>query len=99
MRKYGVILITEKQIRSKPMKKCESCQAEMLEDVNLHTDYVGGYSFEEEIFVTYVTGSHFGKDLFGREREVEDMATKRVKARVCPQCGKVELYVDLNSDE
>lgn len=64
------------------MKKCSDCNAEMIEDVNLHTDYVGGVSFEEQIFVTH--------------DEANKITTRRVRARVCPKCGKVEFYVDLN---
>lgn len=29
------------------MKKCSECNTEMIEDTSLHTDYVGGVSFEE----------------------------------------------------
>ena len=34
------------------MKKCSDCNIEMIEDTNLHTDYVGGVSFEERIYLT-----------------------------------------------
>ena len=29
------------------MKMCSDCNIPMIEDTNLHTDYVGGVSFEE----------------------------------------------------
>jgi len=29
----------------------------------------------------------------------DKLSIKRVKARVCPSCGKVELYVDLKGNE
>ena len=61
------------------MKKCNECNVEMIEDTNLHTDYVGGVSFEEQIYLSYTNGKAI---------------TCRVKARVCPSCGKVELFVD-----
>ncbi len=63
------------------MKKCSECNIEMIENTNLHTDYVGGVMFEEQIFLSF----HNSAGKFG---------TKRVKARVCPNCGKVELFVD-----
>ena len=60
------------------MKKCSDCNVEMIEDTNLHTDYVGGAKMEERLYLTVMYKS-----------------TLRVKARVCPQCGKVEFYVDM----
>ena len=63
------------------MKKCDNCNIEMIENTNLHTDYVGGVKFEEQVFL-----------------EKENDVTKRIKARVCPNCGKVELFVDLEND-
>lgn len=81
------------------MIKCEKCDVEMLEDTNLHTDYVGWVSFEEQIYLSYVNGTTTSKNIFGKEKQKENYFTKRVKARVCPNCGKVELYVDLNSQE
>ena len=35
------------------MKKCDVCNTIMIEDTNLHTDVVGGVSFEEQIYLTY----------------------------------------------
>ena len=73
------------------MKICSDCNIGMVEDAELHTDYVGGVRFEEQIFVSYEGTESNG--LFGESN------TKRVKARVCPKCGKVELYVNFNEDE
>ena len=78
------------------MKKCSDCNVEMIEKTELHTDYVGGVSFEEQIYLTYVNGTRTAKSLFGQEKEKETYTTNRVRARVCPKCGKVELYVDFN---
>lgn len=76
------------------MKKCNDCNIEMINGEGLHTDYVGGVSFEEQIFLDYKDEEHGSKMLFSKEK----YSTKRVMARVCPKCGKVELYVDLNND-
>ena len=73
------------------MKKCTDCNVIMIEDTNLHTDYVGGVKFEEQIYLTYGDEQNGTKPLFGSNK----ISTKRVKARVCPNCGKVELYIDL----
>ena len=80
------------------MKKCENCNIEMIENTNLHTDYVGGVTYEEQIYLSYVNGTTISKNIFGKEREKENNVTKRVKARVCPNCGKVELFVELEDE-
>lgn len=81
------------------MIKCERCNVEMKEDASIHTDYVGGYSFEEQIYITYNDGSVITKNVFGKEKEKDKYDSKQVKCRFCPKCGKVELYIDLNSEE
>ena len=56
---------------------------------------LGGVSFEEQIYLTYADEENGTKPIFGGNK----ISTKRVKARVCPKCGKVELYVDLKNEE
>lgn len=33
------------------MVKCERCNVEMKEDTEIHTDFVGGYRFEDQIYI------------------------------------------------
>ena len=73
------------------MKKCSECNIDMIEDTNLHTDYVGGVKFEEQIYLDYKDDINGSKVLFSDKK----ISKRRLKARVCPNCGKVELYVDL----
>lgn len=73
------------------MKKCNDCNIEMVESINLHTDYVGGASMDERIYIEYYDEKYGEKRLFSNEK----ISIRRVKGRVCPNCGKVELYVDL----
>jgi ssDNA-binding Zn-finger/Zn-ribbon topoisomerase 1 len=77
------------------MKKCSDCNVEMIEKTNLHTDYVGGTRIEEEIYLDYADEENGFNVLFSNEKK----SIRRVKARLCPQCGKVELFVDLNEKE
>lgn len=60
------------------MKKCSDCNVEMIEDTNIHTDYVGGISFEEQIYITYTKGLKTVKGLFGNEKQIGDTTTKRI---------------------
>ena len=73
------------------MKKCVDCNVDMIEDAVIHTDYVGGVEFEEQIFVEYYDEENGFKPLLGKKK----MSIRQAKARVCPKCGKVELYVDI----
>ena len=73
------------------MKICKDCNVEMIEDTNIHTDYVGGVDFETQIYLDYADDENGSKMLFSNKK----VSRKKVKARVCPKCGKVELYVDL----
>ena len=73
------------------MKICNDCNVVMIEDTSLHTDYVGGVSFEEQIYLDYNDEINGSKMLFSDKK----ISKRRVKARVCPNCGKVELYIDL----
>lgn len=77
------------------MKKCKDCNVEMIECSSLHTDYVGGVKFEEQILLDYDDEKNGTKMLFSNKK----VSKKRLKARVCPSCGVVELYVDLASNE
>lgn len=77
------------------MKKCFDCNAEMIEEASIHIDYIGGAKMEERIYVDYDDEKNGFTPLLGNKK----ISIKMVRARVCPQCGKVELYVDLNKDE
>ena len=67
------------------MKKCSDCNIDMVEQTNLHTDYVGGVKFEEQIYLDYEDEENGTKPLFSNTKKKK----KRLKARVCPKCGKV----------
>lgn len=81
------------------MKKCNECSVEMIEDTSLHTDYVGGVRFEEQIYLSYVNGKEIVRNVFGKEKEKDNDITERVKARVCPNCGKVELFINVDGNQ
>ena len=76
------------------MKRCSDCNIEMVENTNLHTDYVGGVKFEEQLYLDYDDEINGSKMLFSNKK----VSKRRIKARVCPACGKVELYVDINEN-
>ena len=71
----------------------------MKEDTKIHTDFVGGYRFEDHIYISYDAGKIVTKNIFVKEQERQQYESKQVKPRFCPKCGKVELFIDLNSEE
>lgn len=76
------------------MKKCSDCDVIMVGETNLHTDYIGGIRFEEQIYLDLKKNVKISME---NEDKILKKGPKRVKARVCPVCGKVELYIDLNN--
>lgn len=75
------------------MKKCDDCDVIMIGETDLHTNYVGGVKFEEQIYLEFEKNVRI---LAEGQEKIINTYPKRVKARVCPKCGKVELYIDLN---
>lgn len=76
------------------MKKCSDCDVIMIGETDLHTDYIGGIRFEEQIYVDLEKNVKIPTE---NEDKILKKGPKRVQARVCPVCGKVELYIDLNN--
>ncbi len=81
------------------MKKCSDCNAEMIDNVELYGQHPFelGVDGESELLVSFVDGKTTVKGLFGSEKEKDNICEYTLKARVCPKCGKVELYIDLNN--
>lgn len=71
----------------------------MKKGTEIHTDFVGAYRFEDQIYISYDVGKIVTKNIFGKEQERQHYESKQVKPRFCPKCGKVELFIDLNSEE
>lgn len=76
------------------MKKCSDCNCEMIDDCPItgKHPYVSDFRQRVDISVSIPTGQ---KNSFpGIPCEAADRC--ELKARVCPKCGKVELYADLS---
>lgn len=76
------------------VKKCSDCDVIMIGETDLHTDYIGGARFDEQIYLDLE--KNIKVPIEGSDKIIKK-GTRRVKARVCPVCGKVELYIDLNN--
>jgi len=78
------------------MKECENCKVAMIDNAEIIGQHLAeaGRDAISNIYVSYVDGVKEVKGLFGKVKEEENHCFFNVKARVCPKCGKVELYVD-----
>ena len=76
------------------MKKCSECNCDMIDDCKIK----GQLSFEvgmngvSRISIEIPTGE-MKKSIFGFQ--YNEMDIHELKARVCPECGKTELYIDI----
>ena len=71
------------------MKKCNDCNVEMIEGVEVfgQQHFEIGPESQSTIYLNIPTGKKFLG--FDRTTRVEPLA------RICPKCGKVELYVNI----
>ena len=77
------------------MKKCNDCKVEMI-PAKLLTNPLEFTVLEEarRIELEYVSGTS-KTTIFGKTKEYEEKNSSDLKARLCPKCGKVELYIDI----
>lgn len=67
------------------MKQCEDCKVDMLDDIEIKGQHPFEIGIDGESRIRAVVK---GKGIFSNIIEV--------KSRVCPKCGKIELYIDPN---
>jgi hypothetical protein len=74
------------------MKKCSDCNVEMIDDVSIKGQhpFEVGMDGESDIFISIPTNEK-GSFLGIKYDKVNEVMCK---ARICPKCGKVELYVE-----
>lgn len=75
------------------MKLCNDCNMNMVENVKVEGQHPFelGVDGKSKIFLDIPTGEN-GKFL---GLSLDKTIRTDLKARVCPKCGKVEMYVDI----
>ena len=79
------------------MKKCNECNCDMIDNCSIdgsHTFEIGTSSMVD-ISIHVPTGEN--STFLGIPYEVSNKYS--LKARICPKCGKIELYANLNDNE
>ena len=80
------------------MIRCKDCNVEMIEGVILgQHPFELGVDGRTDLYISFSEKSKEVKGLFGKVKKVKVCEEKELKVKICPKCGKVELYVDLNN--
>lgn len=66
------------------MKKCNECNVEMTEGLGIRADEGVSVDNKFKLYIVKNEESYYGRRLSDNE----------VKCRICPNCGKVELYIN-----
>lgn len=68
------------------MKKCFECNVEMIDNLGIRSDESNSINNSYKLYIIKNPQSFFGRRA----------SKKEVSCRICPNCGKVELYIDPN---
>lgn len=68
------------------MKKCSDCDVEMIEEYGIRVDEPISVRNEERMYIVSKKEDFFGERIGENDEEVN--------CRVCPNCGKIELYIN-----
>lgn len=78
------------------MKRCSDCNIEMIENVKISGQhpFEVGVDGRSDIYVHIPTGEK--GSFLGIKYDQE--AREKLLARMCPNCGKIELYVNIKKN-
>ena len=76
------------------MKKCQDCNCDMIENCSISGKHPFEVDFNQRVDISVSIPTGQKKGFLGIPCETSNRYG--LKARVCPQCGKIELYADFN---
>ena len=74
------------------MKKCNDCNCEMIENCSISGEHPFEVDTRQRVDISVNIPTGQKSSFLGVPYEITNRYA--LKARVCPQCGKVELYAD-----
>ena len=77
------------------MKECSECNCEMIDDCKVVGQHPLEFSPKEKTYVSILVPT--GKKITLLGMQVDATNKFRLKARMYPKCGKIELYADLTN--
>ena len=76
------------------MKKCSECNIEMIDNCTIEGQHPFEVGIDGKTDITIHIPTNKKINFLGLE--LDNKKEAELKARVCPQCGKVEFYIDQN---
>lgn len=74
------------------MKKCNDCNCNMIENCSISGKHPFEVGIDERVDISLNIPTGEMKTFLGMPYEVVNRYA--LKARVCPKCGKIEIYTD-----
>ena len=78
------------------MKKCDDCQCDMIENCQIGGRHPFDVDVKQRVDITVSIPTGQKTSFLGIPCETSNRYG--LKARVCPRCGKVELYADFGRE-
>lgn len=79
------------------MKKCNDCNCEMIENCSLSGKHPFEVDFSERVDISVSIPTGKKGSFLGISYDIPNIC--ELKARICPKCGKVELYTDFDPQQ
>lgn len=79
------------------MKKCNECNCDMIDNCSIKGKHPFEVDVKERVDISIHIPTGEKRSFFGIPYDVSNQY--EVKARICPKCGKIELYAQLNNDQ
>ena len=78
------------------MKKCNECNCEMIEDCKIKGKHPFEHNVNERVDIKISVPTCEKGTFLGIQYDITNQFG--LKARICPKCGKIELYAKLNDN-
>lgn len=78
------------------MKKCNECNCDMIDNCSIKGKHPFEIDVKERVDLSIHIPTGEKRSFLGIPYDVSNQFG--LKARICPKCGKIELYAELNNN-